>query len=372
LATKAKFWKEATPEMWAVPWAEIRAVMTVAGWTLREKDRMRTARWQQTPEGKAKGNAQQQARRQAQQQEKEKDFQQAVAGKNMNIFLKVDENGVKLATKAKFWKEATPEMWAVPWEDIRKAMTAAGWTLREKDKMRTARWQQTPKGKARMVVHNNSPEGKARMVVHNNSPKGRARRAVYKNSPKGRATQAARHRERYATDPEYATRHKSRTALDNIYKVAKKSGLYTPAQLAKLDKRTHELLGCSSKELMQHFEKQFKLGMNHFNRGMHNPNDHMTNPTWQDDHSFPIKIMFQNKHILGLEQFVIGYKNHTPRDARFNNVKKDHIILELIHPDCPGYPFTDGLIGVERIFKTVDEFLLFKGYINRDEFPFLK
>jgi hypothetical protein len=276
---------------------------------------------------------------------------------DMNVFLAVDENGVKLATKAKFWKEATPEIWAAPTKEIRAAMTAAGWTQKDKDTMQAARSRQTP-------------EGKARMVVHNNSPKGRARRRAHKNSPKVRATTAARHAERMATDPEYATRHKSRISLNHIYTAAKKSGLYTPAQLTNLDKRTHELIGCSSKQLMEHFEKQFKPGMTHFNRGLYNPNDHMTNPTWQDDHTFPVTIMFKNKHILGLEEFVIGYKNHTPRDAFFNKIKNDHIILELIHPECPGYPFADGLVGVERIFKTVDEFLMFKN-LNRSDFPLL-
>jgi hypothetical protein len=293
-------------------------------------------------------------------------------------------------------------MWQVPWEDIRKAMTAAGWTQKEKDMAWRARSRQTPEGKAKVAAYNQTPKAKAKIAAYKNSPKGKAKIAAYqispkgkminavaqatfqksskgktakdkhRKSPKGRATRSKRRKERMATDPEYAAQHNSCTALNKIYRVAKKSGLYTPAQLAKLDKRTHELLGCSSKELMQHFEKQFKPGMTHFNRGKYNRNDHTTNPTWQDDHAFPTAIMFQNKHILGLEEFVIGYKNHAPRDAFFNKIKNDHIILELIHPDCPGYPFTDGLIGVERIFKTVDEFLLFKGYINRDEFPFLK
>jgi len=302
---------------------------------------------------------------------------------DMNVFLAVDENGVKLATKAKFWKEATPEMWKVPWEDIRKAMTAAGWTRKEKRLAGNARSRQTPEGKAVIAAYNNSPEGKAVIAARNKSPEGKAARAAWRNSPEGKAVIAARrnspegkaviaarHRERMATDPEYATRHKSRTSLNIIYKVAKKSGLYTPAQLANLDKRTHELLGCSSKQLMEHFEKQFKPGMTHFNRGVYNPNDHITNPTWQDDHGFPTAIMFKNKHILGLEEWVIGYKNHTPRDAFFNKIKNDHIILECISPDCPGYPFADGLVGVERIFKTVDEFLMFKN-LNRSDFPLL-
>jgi hypothetical protein len=289
---------------------------------------------------------------------------------DMNVFLAVDENGVKLATKAKFWKEATPEMWKVPTKEIRVVMTAAGWTQKEQNTMQTARWQQTPEGKARMVAHNNSPERKARLVVHNNSPKGRARIAAWKTSPKGRATIAARHRERYATDPEYATQCNSRREFNDIYNAAKNSGLYTPAELAELNKRTHELVGCTAKELLEHFEKQFKPGMTHFNRGVYNANDHMTNPKWQADHGFPSAIMFQNKNILGLQEFVLGYKNHTPRDARFNQLKHDDIILECISPDCPGYPFADGLVGVERIFKTVDEFLMFKN-LNRSDFPLL-
>jgi hypothetical protein len=343
---------------------------------------------------------------------------------DMNVFLAVDENGVKLATKSPFWKEATEAMWAVPTKEIRAVMTAAGWTQAEKNRAQTARYNQTLEGKAKFAARNNSPkgraaqakydnspngkavrsaygnspegrakraayrqtpEGKAKRAAYRNSPKGRAKRAAYNQTPKAKATRAtwgkspkaketrlAWHLERMATDPQYATLHNSRRQFHIIYKSAKKSGLYTPAQLANLDKRTHELLGCSSKELMEHFEKQFKPGMTHFNRGKYNRNDHMTNPTWQDDHAFPTAIMFKNKHILGLEEFVIGYKNHTPCDAFFNKLKNDHIILECISPDCPGYPFTDGLIGVEIIFKTVDEFLLFKGYINRDEFPFLK
>jgi len=362
LATKAKFWKEATPEMWAIDPKLIWEFMRKNGWTPEDLNAASMTRSGQTPERIA--------RRKAQQQEKEKAFQQAVAGKNMNVFLAVDENGVKLATKAKFWKEATPEMWAVPWAEIRAVMTVAGWTKKDKDKAQNARNQQTPEGKAKIAAYNKTPERKAASAAWNNSPKGRATTAAHKNSPKGRATTAARHAERMATDPEYATQCNSRRELSGIYKAAKNSGLYTPEQLAELDKRTHKLLGCTTKELMQHFEKQFKPGMTHFNRGLYNPNDHMTNPNWQDDHGFPVKIMFKNKHILGLEEFVIGYKNHTPRDAFFNKIKNDHIILELIHPDCPGYPFTDGLIGVKRIFKTVDEFLMFKN-LNRSDFPLL-
>jgi hypothetical protein len=357
LATRAQFWKEATEAMWQVPWEDVRKAMTAAGWTGREKGNANNLR--STVEKSI-----------CYREEKEKKHQQAIAGIDMTVFLAVDANGVKLATKADFWRAATEAMWAVPTKEIWKFMEKNGWTPAERKAARNTRRNQTPEGKAKMAAHRQKPEVKAAQAAWNNSPKKKAATAAHKNSPKGRATTAARHAERMTTDPEYAAQHNSRAMLNYIYKSAKKSGLYTPAQLAKLDKRTHELLGCSSKQLMEHFEKQFKPGMTHFNRGKYNRNDHTTNPTWQDDHAFPTAIMFQNKHILGLEEFVIGYKNHTPRDAFFNKIKNDHIILELIHPECPGYPFADGLVEVERIFKTVDEFLMFKN-LNRSDFPLL-
>jgi hypothetical protein len=359
LATRRTFWRMATPEMWALPWDAIINAMTVAGWTREEKRMARITRRRVKQSIYSR-------------EEKEKAYQQAIADKDMNVFLVVDKDGVKLATKPDFWRAATEAMWAVPTKEIWKFMEKNGWTPAERKAARSARYYQTPEGKAHVAAHRSSPEGKAYHAAYCQKTELKARIAAYHNSPEAKALRAARHAKRMATDSEYATRHNSRNHLRHIYKAAKKSGLYTPAQLANLDRRTHELLGCSSKELMEHFEKQFKQGMTHFNRCKYNRNDHMTNPTWQADHSFPTAIMFKNKHILGLEEFVIGYKNYIPRDAKFNQIKQDHIILECISPDCPGYPFADGLVGVERIFKTIDAFLDFlpRKY-NRSDFPLL-
>jgi len=350
LATKAKFWRAATEIMWKTPWDDIREAMTAAGWKREEKG------WAKSIRTFVKESIDKR-------KEKEKKHQQAIAGIDMSVFLAVDANGEKLAMKTSFWKDTTQAIWDVPWEDIRNAMTAAGWTKREKTVAQLTRNALTPEVKSKRKAKRQTPEAKAKQKAYQQKPERKAKRKVKR---------LARHRERMTTDPEYAILYNSRIAFRDIYRSALKSGLYTPEQLAALDKRTDELVGCSSKELMEHLEKQFIPGMTHFNRGLYNPNDHMTNPKWQDDHSFPVKIMFKNKNILGLEEFVIGYKNHTPRDARFNQLKKDYIILECISPECPGYPFVDGLVGVERIFKTIDEFLesLPQKY-NRSDFPLL-
>jgi hypothetical protein len=409
LARRAAFWNAATPKMWAVPWEDIIKAMTAAGWTREEKG--------------AAGHMRKQVKESIdKREEKEKDYQQTIAGIDMSVFLKVDlngdkevttpnfwrnvtddiwkldpqhiweflrrneykqedldsilwtrrhvkqsiisnqekdkiyqgiiadkdmsvflvtENGVKLATTGKFWKKATLDMWSIPTEALWWFLDKNGWTAKEISKTRCARYYQTPEGK------------------------------------ESRKTQEARgkineqKRERYANDPEYRLTKILRNTVRNAFDFLQNEDP-TDEQLEYYNKRTMEIVGCTFNEFKDHISSKFKPGTSLADMGIHNPETHATNPTYELDHRFPIRIAQKNKkNIAGLNEFLNNYKNLSPLDAKFNHLKYDHIILECISPECPGYPFADGLIGVERIFKTIDEFIVFKGYNNRSDFPLL-
>ena len=358
---------------------------------------------------------------------------------DMNVFLAVDENGVKLATKAKFWKEATDEMKAVPTAEIWAYMRANGWVRKEINAAMTARRGVTPERKAKMAAYEATPERKARQAAYNATPERKAKRAVYREenreeirekdiaynaTPERKAYMAAhyvenkeeilarqaayyvenkeeilarqaayyvenkeeilawqrtpevkesrreRERQRYDIEPLYRLMKLLRGAVKTTWNLLAEEDL-TDEQNILYDQRTLEIVGCTLEEFKQHISLKFKDGTSLENMGGYCPQNHSIKPTYELDHNFPMAIAVLNKdNISGLLDFINNYRNLSPIDAAFNRLKKDAIILELVHPDCPALPFINNLNGVKRIFQTVDEFLAYKGR-SRSEFPLL-
>jgi len=342
LATRAKLWKEATPEMWAVDPKLIWEFMRENGWIQKDIKAASTARCnqtpeikarrqtpevktmikarQQTPEAKAKKAAREKAQQQAQQQEKEKAFQQAIAGKNMNVFLKVDENGVKLATKEPFWKVATPEMWAIDPKLIWKFMRRNGWNSKEIQKAATARHNQTPESKAKVKSQQMKPETKKK----NNSRK----------------------RQRRKTDPEFKLLNNLRNNFNRIKKFLIETNVMTEEEVKHFKQNCKDNDSYYAQHFRHYLEKTLPDGVAWMDWTGNKIDLHI-------DHVFPLMPAIRNSKLFpGLLEFVQNPANVMFLDGATNKSKSDKIILELIPQNCPGYPFT----GIDaEVFTTVEE-----------------
>jgi hypothetical protein len=321
LATKAQFWKEATPEMWAVEPKLIWDFMRKNGWDQKNVDAASRTRSSQTPEIKAQKQARKQAQQQtpevkakkaarekAQQQEKEKAFQQAVAGKNMNIFLAVDEKGVKLATKAKFWKEATPEMWAVEPKLIWEFMRKNGWTSKEINKAAIARHNQTPERKAKVK----SQKMKSETKMKNNSRK----------------------RQRYKIEPELKLANNLRGNFKRIKKFLIEANVMTEEEIKQFKQKCKDNDSYYAQHFRHYLEKTLPDGVAWMDWTGNKIDLHI-------DHVFPLMPAIRNSKLFpGLLEFVQNPANVMFLDGATNKSKSDKIILELIPKNCPGYPFT--------------------------------
>ena len=287
---------------------------------------------------------------------------------DMNIFLAVDGTGLKLATRAAFWRAATPMMWAVPTVEIWAVMRENGWSAKEINAAGKARVQVTPAGRkkanasARKV--RSTPEGrkKANESVRKvrSTPEGRkkanASARKWCSTPEGRKKKRESARKRLST-PAGQLMNAARTAT---HRALKTFGM-------EKTERTIHYLGCTNKQLETYFSTFMKPDIR---ISVYDYLTHDKDPVYQIDHGMPVAIVEKNQHIEGLVDFCISYKNQRPIDARFNQLKKDAIILELIHPDCPALPYINNLNGMDRVFQTVDEFLAYKG-VSRSEFPLL-
>jgi hypothetical protein len=342
LAMKAPFWHAATEIMWQVPTADIRKFLRDNGWIYKEITAAMSTHIQ-VEQSKTKCKKEEIA------------FQQAIAGKNMGVFLVVDENGEKLATNSPFWRVATPEMWAVPTKLIREFMRKNGWCRKEIEASMLARRGQTPEGKREKIEYYNA---------------NRENILQQRKDTDAKEKRNERERERYENDPEYRLARLLGNTVNKAFAFLEQDEP-TDEQLEYYNQRTMEIVECTFDEFKYHISSKFKISTGLKDMGKYNYKTHAKNPTYELDHGFPIAIAKQNKIVIsGLYEFLNNYRNLSPIDAKFNKIKKYHIILELIHPDCPGYPFTDGLIGVKRIYATIDEFLADKGY-NRSDFPLL-
>jgi len=395
LATKEPFWKVATPEMWAVDPKVIWEFMRKNGWTQKNVDAAMTARSHQTPEVKARRQAQRQAWQQAQQQEKEKAFQQAIAGKNMNVFLRVDENGVKLATKEKFWKVATSEMWAVDPKLIWDFMRKNGWTQTDIHIAMTARRNQTPEAKARIKAQQQAWQqekekdfqqviaGKnmnvflkvdengvklamkqplwkaatpemwavdpkliwefmrengwtqtdiniARMARCNQTPEAKSQKMKSETKEKNNS----RKRQRRKTDPEFKLAGNLRKSFKRIKKFLIEANVMTEEEIKQFKQNCKDNDSYYARHFRHYLEKTLPDGV-----------------TWEDwatkkvnieiDHVFPVMQAVKNSELFpGLLEFVQSPANAMFLDMATNKSKSDKIILELIPQNCPGYPFT--------------------------------
>ena len=371
LATKAKFWREATVEMMALEPKMIWAVMRENGWAKKEIDVAEKARRQviKSIENNAK---------------KKRDHEAAIKNIDMKVFLAVDANGLKLATKAAFWHAATDEMMAVPTIEIRAYLRAHGWSAKEIGAARMARVQVTPIGRKKARASARKSDRKRR-----GTPEGRkkANASARKSNRKVRSTPAGR-KAHNASARESARKVRStlegRAKANASVRKSLKKRRSTPAGqlmnnartathralktfgMEKTEQTIH-YLGCTNKQLETYFSKFMKPNIR---IGVYDYLTHDSDPVYQIDHGIPVAIVEKNQHIEGLVDFCISYKNQRPIDARFNQLKGDAIILELIYPDCPAFPYINKLNGVDRVFQTVDEFLAYKG-VSRSEFPLL-
>jgi len=305
LATKTKFWKEATPEMWAVEPKLIWEFMRKNGWIQKNVDAATTARCNQTHEAKARKKAQQQTP-EVYRQEKEKAFQQAVAGKNMNVFLRVDENGVKLATRAQFWKEATPEMWAVEPKLIWEFMRKNGWIPKDIDSACKTRNSQTPEGKAKT------------------------------NSRK---------RERYNNEPEFKLADILRKNFKRIKKFLIEANVMTEEEVKHFKQNCKDNDSYYTQHFRHYLEKTLPDGIAWMDWTANKTDLHM-------DHVFPLMSAIKHCQLFpGLLAFVQSPWNVMFLDGVTNISKSDKIILELIPKNCPGYPFTD----LKEVYQTIED-----------------
>jgi len=406
LATKELFWKVATPDMWAVDPKLIWEFLRINGWIEKDIKAARTARRPQMPEVKARKKAQQQVQQQAQQQEKEKAFQQAVAGKNMNIFLAVDENGVKLATKEKFWKVGTPEMWAIDPKLIWEFMRKNGWIQKDIDVASTARcnqrheakaFQQAVAGKnmniflaekdgvklatraqfwkeatpemwavnpklisefmqkngwiqkdidvASVARCNQTPEVKAKRKARNQTPEVKAKKKARRQTPEVKAKKNSRTRQRRKTDPEFKLAENLRKSFKRIKKFLIEANVMTEEEVKQFKQNCKDNDSYYAQHFRHYLEKTLPDGV-----------------TWMDwtgnktdlhiDHVFPVIQAVKNSELFpGLLEFVQSPWNAMFLDGATNKSKSDKIILELIPKNCPGYPFTD----LKEVYQTVEE-----------------
>jgi hypothetical protein len=352
LATKEPFWKVATPDMWAVDPKLIWDFMRKNGWIQKDIKAASRARSNQTPEVKAQRQmpevkARRKARRQTPevyQQEKEKAFQQAVAGKNMNVFLAVDENGVKLATKPQFWKEATPEMWAVEPKLIWEFMRKNGWIQKDINAVMKARSNQTPEVKARRAAREKTPETKAKRKTQRQMPEVKARRAAREKTPETKAKRNSRQRKRRKTDPEFKLRNNLRDNFNRIKKFLIEANVMTEEEVKHFKQNCKDNDSYYAQHFRCHLEKTLPDGVTWM--------DWTGNKTdLQIDHVFPVMQAVKNSELFpGLLEFVQSPWNVMFLDMETNLSKSDKIILELIPQNCPGYPFA----GAE-VFTTIEE-----------------
>ena len=308
LATKAAFWHAATDEMKAVEPKIIWAYMRAHGWVRKEIGAAHKVMEQviQSIECNAK---------------KKRDYEAAIKNIDMKVYLAVDGNGLKLATKAAFWHAATDEMKAVEPKIIWAYLRAHGWTAKEIHLAYKARVQVTPAGRAKKNASSRKLHRKIR------------------STPAGQLMHNASRTTRYAL---------------------KTFGM-------EKTERTNRYLKCTDKEFHEWCSKFMKPNIR---IGVYDCLTHDSDPVYQIDHGMPVAIVAKNQNIEGLVDFCISYKNQRPIDARFNQLKKDAIILELIHPDCHALSYIHELNGVDRVFATIDEFLAYKG-VSRSEFPLL-
>jgi hypothetical protein len=121
----------------------------------------------------------------------------------------------------------------------------------------------------------------------------------YKADPINKDTKNKRHRERYATDPNYRTMHLLRGRLHHALKNNKKD-------------HTIDLLGCTVEQSVQHIEKQFEPGMTWDNQGK-------ADDEWEIDHIIPF-VAFDTSNRD--EQFIVcWYQNLQPLWGPDNRIK---------------------------------------------------
>jgi len=313
---------------------------------------------------------------------------------DMNVFLKVDENDVKLATKAKFWKEATPEMWAIDPKLIWDFMRINGWIQNDINIASMARSNQTPEVKAR----NQTPEVKARKKAQSQTPEAMARRQARRQKPKVKAKKAAqdkawrqkpevkarqqtpeakakkaaqdkarnqtpevkakkqaqrqspeakarrqtpeakakrnsRRRQRRKTDPEFKLLNNLRNNFKRIKKFLIEANVMTEKEVKQFKQNCKDNDSYYAQHFRHYLEKTLPDGVTWMDWTANKTDLHI-------DHVFPLMPAINNsKLFLGLLEFVQNPANVMFLDMATNKSKSDKIILELIPQNCPGYPF---------------------------------
>jgi hypothetical protein len=337
LATTAIFWKSCTVEQMAIPTQILRD--TLRGGAISSMD-IETAMSQRNYVAKHKKK------------------QNKIVDPSAHFVLSRGEDGKLLAVIKGFWETCTLEQMSVPTQVLRNALKIDGVSLQEIEKVMNARWRTTPEGIIWKNLYAQIPEVRSKINAKNKSEE----RKLYMKKWI---------QKKLDIDPDFRFIYRMPSVIGNSFNYFKKTTCLDGCSFENFKKEMLGIIGCTIEEWERHLTSRFVSGMTWENWTKYNPDTHDFSPTYVIDHCFPRAVALKNKsNIPGLFEFLNNYQNLSPLDARFNLLKRDNIILELIHPSCPGYPFADGLIDVKKIYKTVDEFLIAKN-CNRSSFPLL-
>jgi hypothetical protein len=113
-------------------------------------------------------------------------------------------------------------------------------------------------------------------------------------------------------------------------------------------------LGCTPTQFKNHIKNLIPKGMRW---GKLCETTHAVKTRWQFDHLFPCFVAGQNKHIPNLVNLVNSYQNIRPADALWNKIKSDAVILSLLPEEILKIVKQNHLRGVNRIYKTPEEFI---------------
>jgi hypothetical protein len=127
---------------------------------------------------------------------------------------------------------------------------------------------------------------------------------------------------RYQNDPAYRLTRIQRSAIYSALK----------AQSTTKSQHTHELLGCTSKEVKQHIENQFEYWMDWDNQGNYNGEYFIG---WDVDHIRPISSFDLSDPEE--QKIAFSYKNLMPLCSRTNRDDKRDILFSDWIEDQPFY-----------------------------------
>lgn len=254
----------------------------------------------------------------------------------MDIFLATDATGLKLATRANFWKD--PQTMTVDPKVIWKFLRAHGWSEKEIKAAGTQRRHQTPEQKAANAEYERKRSSDpARRERH------KAYDAKYAAKTEVKASRNANKRERRKIDPTLKIKGVIRENFARIRNGIRLNNLpIDPNAIKREMKKTGDYDVASYEAVLKRTLPE-GVTMEDWAAGRTN---------LEIDHIFPLATaVAYDDAFPGLLDYAHSPENFMFLDASTNYSKRDKIILELLPSNVPGYPF-EGLSGV---YNTLEE-----------------